>query len=178
MEMKISGKVSKILEYARDEAMRTGSYAICVDHLMLGIIRDGDNDATLALSDLEIKIEDLKRHIDSEILCENSVPFDHSDRLGVSRGAQSVINISGLEMLKEGAAEIEPRHLLLAISKTTGNATRAFFERTGISREILSSWFSSHKENAREPLAKKTEPRPIQFTQLIQIHSGESKIFS
>jgi len=178
MEMKISGKLSKILEYAHDEAMRTGSYAICVDHLMLGIIRDGDNDASSALTELEIRLDDLRRHIDSEILCENSIPFDHSNRIGVSRGAQSVINMAGLEMLKDGSGEIEPRHLLLAISKTTGNATRAFFERTGISHANLSEWYCDHKEKAPAQESVTPAPKPHTFTQLIHIQSGGSKIFS
>ena len=39
MEIKISRELNIIINFARDEAMRTGSYGISPDHLLLGIIR-------------------------------------------------------------------------------------------------------------------------------------------
>ena len=43
MEIRISEELNSIINYAREEAMRTGSYGIGPDHLFLGIIRHGDN---------------------------------------------------------------------------------------------------------------------------------------
>ena len=45
MEIKISDELNDIIRYARDEAMRTGSYGIGPDHLFLGILRHGENAA-------------------------------------------------------------------------------------------------------------------------------------
>ena len=45
MEMKISDELNLIVRYAREEAMRTGSYGIGTDHLVLGILRHADNNA-------------------------------------------------------------------------------------------------------------------------------------
>lgn len=36
MEIRISDELNDIIRYARDEAMRTGSYGIGPDHLFLG----------------------------------------------------------------------------------------------------------------------------------------------
>ena len=49
MEIKVSEELNFIIRYAGDEAMRTGYYAIGHDHLFLGIIRHGDNDACRVL---------------------------------------------------------------------------------------------------------------------------------
>jgi len=45
MEIRISDELNDIIRYARDEAMRTGSYGIGPDHLFLGVLRHGDNAA-------------------------------------------------------------------------------------------------------------------------------------
>ena len=45
MEIRISDELNDIIRYAKDEAMRTGSYGIGPDHLFLGVLRHGDNAA-------------------------------------------------------------------------------------------------------------------------------------
>ena len=49
MEIKVSDELNGIINYSRDEAMRTGSYGIGPDHLFLGIIRHEDNNAFRAM---------------------------------------------------------------------------------------------------------------------------------
>ena len=46
MQLQVSGELNNIINYAREEAMRTGSYGIGTDHLYLGVIRDAENKAT------------------------------------------------------------------------------------------------------------------------------------
>ena len=45
MTIRISEELNLILNFSREEAMRTGSYGIGPDHMMLGIIRHCDNQA-------------------------------------------------------------------------------------------------------------------------------------
>ena len=52
MGISISDELNAIINYSRDEAMRTGSYGIAPDHLFLGIIRHGENTAADALRGL------------------------------------------------------------------------------------------------------------------------------
>ena len=61
MEIKISDQLNGIIKYAREEAMRTGSYGIGPDHLFLGLIRHEDNTAFRALRDLGLDPEELKQ---------------------------------------------------------------------------------------------------------------------
>ena len=60
MEMKISDELNLIVRYAREEAMRTGSYGIGTDHLVLGILRHADNNACRALRGLGADPEHVK----------------------------------------------------------------------------------------------------------------------
>ena len=63
MEIRISEELNSIINYAREEAMRTGSYGIGPDHLFLGIIRHGDNPACTVLRSLGADLESMKAFI-------------------------------------------------------------------------------------------------------------------
>ena len=69
MEIKISEELNAIINYARQEAMRTGSYGIGPDHLFLGMLRHEDNTACQVLSQLDTDLQEFKRFIDSKIFC-------------------------------------------------------------------------------------------------------------
>ena len=68
MEIRFSQEMLTILGYARDEAMRTGSYGIGADHVMLALIRHRDNDACRALDACGVEVDLLKRDIDERVL--------------------------------------------------------------------------------------------------------------
>ena len=58
MEISISDELHSIINFSREEAMRTGSYGIAPDHLFLGILRHRENIATDALRAAEIDLEE------------------------------------------------------------------------------------------------------------------------
>ena len=66
MEIKFSLEFTTVLSYAREEAMRTGSYSIAADHLLLAGIRHRDNAACEALTALGIDLEELKAFVWNE----------------------------------------------------------------------------------------------------------------
>lgn len=144
MKIKFSKEVMTIAEYAREEAMRTGWYGISPDHLMLAILRHGDNDACRALSALGVSLSALKAHIDSSIFREEPVPFNDLDKVEMGRAARGVMNMSAFEALRSGTEEVLPAHLLTAISRTSGNATADFFVTSGISPSRLTDHFGTH----------------------------------
>lgn len=141
MKIKFSREVQTIAEYAREEAMRTGWYGITPDHLMLAILRHGDNDACRALTALGVNLSSLKAHIDSRIFREEPVPFNDLDKVEMSRAARGVMNMSAFEALRSGLEEVLTAHLLTAISRTGGNATADFFLTSGISPAGLTEYF-------------------------------------
>ena len=50
LQLQLSDEVQKIMTYSREEAMRLGNYTIGPEHLLLGILRHGDNEATALLT--------------------------------------------------------------------------------------------------------------------------------
>jgi ATP-dependent Clp protease ATP-binding subunit ClpC len=131
MQIRISDELNTILLYARDEAMRTGSYAIGADHLMLGILRHGENAACLLLKELDVDLAVFKRYVDSCLFRERSVPYSAEDKMTVGRSAQNVINMAAFEALKVGSDEVRSLHLLVALSRAADTASAPWLAERG-----------------------------------------------
>ena len=115
MEIRISEELNSIINYAREEAMRTGSYGIGPDHLFLGIIRHGDNPACTVLRSLGADLESMKAFIDSRIFTNEQIPYSELENITFSRSSQNVLNITVLEAGRMKCREALTQHLLLAL---------------------------------------------------------------
>ena len=131
-EIRISDELNNIIRYAREEAMRTGSYGIGPDHLFLGMMRQGDNDACRVLVGLGVDIDEFKRFIDSHIFTNESIPYSEADKISFSRYAQNVLSITVMEASKMNSAEAGSIHLLLALCRTTENYGQAYLRQHGV----------------------------------------------
>ena len=176
MEIRISQRLNDILGYAREEAIRTGQYAIAADHLALGILRDADNDACKSLSELGIDTAGLKSFIDAGISNGKIVPFCDSDRIAVGRSAESAINLAAMEALKAGQAEVSPAHLLLAISRMADSVCSDFLAEAGVTAERLAALMKERHYLSNS--VKTVTPSPDEIKHIIRISEGNSKIFS
>ena len=132
MEIKISDELNSIIRYAREEAMRTGSYGIGPDHLFLGMMRHADNDACRLLVGLGVDIDEFKRFIDSHIFTNESIPYSEADKVSFSRYAQNVLSITVMEASKMNASEATSLHLMLALCRTTENYGQAYLRQHGV----------------------------------------------
>mgnify|MGYP004456302019 FL=1 len=140
MEIRISGELNDIIRYAKDEAMRTGSYGIGPDHLFLGVLRHGDNVAFRTVTGLGIDADNFKRFIDSHIFTNEPIPFAESDKISFTRYAQNVLSITVLEASKQGVDEANSLHLLLALCRTTENYGQAYLRQHGVDYGRLLSY--------------------------------------
>ncbi len=140
MEIRISGELNDIIRYAKDEAMRTGSYGIGPDHLFLGILRHGDNVAFKAVTAQGIDPDNFKRFIDSHIFTNEPIPYSEADRMSFTRYAQNVLSITVLEASKQGVDEADSLHLLLALCRTTENYGQAYLRQHGVDYGRLLSY--------------------------------------
>lgn len=176
MEIRLSQRLNDILEYAREEAMRTGRRAISADHLTLGILRDADNDACRALADLGIDTAEMKRFIDAGFKGNGIVPFGDSDKISVTRSAQSAINMAALEALKSERTEVSPAHLILAVSRIQGSASRQFLENAGLGTDRLSGYLK--EKGLLLNSARAVTPSPQDFMHIINIPNINTKTIS
>ncbi len=132
MDLKVSEELNSIINYAREEALRTGSYGIGPDHLLLGIIRHGENNACTTLKGLDADLGQLKSFIDSKIFTNEIIPYSELENITFSRGAQNVLSLTIMEATRLRSSEADAQHLLLALCRTTGSYGQAYLRSTGI----------------------------------------------
>ena len=132
MQIQISDALNSIIKYAREEAMRTGSYGIGPDHLFLGIIRHEDNTAFRVLQGLGVEPAELKSFIDGRIFTNETIPYSEIDHINFSRQAQNVLSITVMEATRLKSQEAAPHHLLLALCRTTDSYGQAFLRNRGV----------------------------------------------
>ena len=151
MEIRISGELNDIIRYAKDEAMRTGSYGIGPDHLFLGVLRHGDNAAFRTVTGLGIDADNFKRFIDSHIFTNEPIPYAESDKISFTRYAQNVLSITILEASKQGVTEANSLHLLLALCRTTENYGQAYLRQHGVDYGRLLSYMRDEGMLGKDP---------------------------
>lgn len=151
MEIRISDELNDIIRYAKDEAMRTGSYGIGPDHLFLGVLRHGDNAAFRTVTGLGIDADNFKRFIDSHIFTNEPIPYAESDKISFTRYAQNVLSITVLEASKQGVTEANSLHLLLALCRTTENYGQAYLRQHGVDYGRLLSYMRDEGVLGKDP---------------------------
>ena len=132
MEISISDELNSIINFSREEAMRTGSYGIAPDHLFLGILRHRENTAVDVLRGAMIDIEEMKQFIDEKIFTNEHIPYSEIDKVSFSRGAQNVLSFTILEATKLRSAQASSQHLLLALCKVGGSYGSTYLHDQGI----------------------------------------------
>lgn len=132
MEISISDELNSIINYSREEAMRTGSYGIAPDHLFLGILRHRENSATDALIGTGADVEELKQFIDSRIFTNEHIPYSDIDKVSFSRGTQNVLSFTILEATKLRSRQASSQHLLLALMRANGSYGCSYLNDMGI----------------------------------------------
>ena len=132
MSGQYSQKLSDILVYSREEAGRLHCDYIGPEHLLLALLRDGNNMAIELLNKLHVDLRALKSEIENDI--ERSNTFnDTAQSLDLNSIANKIMRLTILEarMLKKSPADVE--HLLLAILKENHNMAADVLSRNEVS---------------------------------------------
>lgn len=157
MRLSISPELNEIVGYARDEAMRTGSYSIGTDHLFLGLLRHADNPACRCLAALGTDLEEFKDCLDRLIITGDLISYSEIDKVVFSRLCQNVLNLTILEATRLHSASADSRHLLLALLRSTGVGA-SFLAEHGITSKLVLEQIKG-SESTSEP--KPEEPENV-----------------
>lgn len=164
MEIGISDALNSIINYSREEAMRTGSYGIAPDHLFLGILRHQENSAADALTGTGIDTHELKQFIDSRIFTNEHIPYSDIDKISFSRGTQNVLSFTILEATKLKSRTAAPPHLLLALMRTGGSYGYSYITDMGVDYGMIFRYMDKNSMLERgqeeEDMAENEEEAP------------------
>ncbi|MCK9219129.1 MAG: ATP-dependent Clp protease ATP-binding subunit [Bacteroidales bacterium] len=126
MEAKFSQRVKDVLIYSREEAQRLGNDYIGLEHLLLGIIREGDGLAIRILRNLGVDLAEIRKKVEMAVASHKERPVG-GENLPLIKQAERALKITYLEAKLFNSELIGTEHLLLAILKDENNlVTKAF----------------------------------------------------
>ena len=129
--------VSDIIMYSKEEANRLRNSYIGPEHLLLGLIREGEGKAIEILFNLQINLQDIKNQLEAIVKnnAENDTTYD--ENISFNDKASKVLKLCILEakLLRNIAADSE--HILLAIMKVKDNAAFHVLESNGVTYEKI-----------------------------------------
>ena len=187
MNNQYSQKLSDILVYSKEEAGRLRCDYIGPEHLLLAILRDGNNTAIDLLNRLHTNLRTIKSEIENDIERTNTFN-DTAQSLDLNSLANKIMRLTQLEarMLKKSPADVE--HLLLAILKDQYNMAADVLTRNDVSYDkvmeliTIKSDFSNgdfmddeeddefpteHKGETARPTSTKQQPKSSSDTPII-----------
>jgi ATP-dependent Clp protease ATP-binding subunit ClpC len=130
MDSNFSSQVNEIISYSREEALRLGNDFIGTEHLLLGLIRDGENLGMRVLKNFNVDLYELRKELELHIKDKSNKAIANINNIPLTKQAEKVIRIMVLEAKTLKSSTVESEHLMLSILKNKEN----------ICTQILSHW--------------------------------------
>jgi ATP-dependent Clp protease ATP-binding subunit ClpC len=141
MEAKFSPRVKDVISFSREEALRLGNDFIGVEHLLLGMIREGDGKAIKILLEFNLDLAQIRKEIEMNLSKTSSIKNANLTNIPLVKQAEKVLKITYLEAKLFKSPMIGTEHLLLSILK----------EQDSVACRILNKYGVIH-ENAKDEL--------------------------
>lgn len=121
MEAKFSPRVKDVITYSREEALRLGHDYIGTEHLLLGLIREGEGTAIKILQQLGVDLAELRKKIEASIKNTGSTGKNNLGNIPLIKQAEKALKITYLEAKVFKSPTIGTEHLLLSLLKDQDN---------------------------------------------------------
>jgi ATP-dependent Clp protease ATP-binding subunit ClpC len=136
MEARFSPRVKDVLTYSREEAIRLGHDYIGTEHLILGMIRDGEGVGIKILNTLGVDVNDLRKELEATIRPHSKNNVNVAN-IPIVKQAEKALKVTYLEAKLFNSAIIGTEHLLLAILKDEESVVTRILKRYKVDYNIV-----------------------------------------
>lgn len=139
MEAKFSQQVKDILQYSREEALRLNNDYIGVEHVFLGMLREGFTIAIQVLKNLDVDLEFLKLNIEKVLRRDDQSPIlpNVNRTLPLNKQLDRVLNLTFLEAKAMKNDLVQSEHLLLAMMREDNNLVAKLLKEYEITYDLI-----------------------------------------
>jgi len=131
MDENFSARVKDVIGYSKEEALRLGHDAIGTEHLVLGLLREGEGSAIELLQELNVDLLTLRQKVESlSALPESPSPLRKN--IPLTRQAEKALKTTFLEAKLYGSPTIRTAHLLLCILRNDNDPVTSTFRKLGV----------------------------------------------
>jgi ATP-dependent Clp protease ATP-binding subunit ClpC len=132
MEAKFSQRVKDVISFSREEALRLGNDFIGVEHLLLGLIREGDGKAIQVLNEFHLDLKLIRKEIEQNLLSSSTVSSQKLTNIPLVKQAERVLKLTYLEAKLYKSPVIGTEHLLLSILKNEDSFACTLLNKYGV----------------------------------------------
>jgi len=136
MEAKFSPRVKDVISYSREEALRLRHEYIGTEHLLLGLIREGDGVAIKILKNIGVDMAAVRQAIEEAVMGP-SVSRTSISNMPLTKQAEKVLKITYLEAKIFKSDIIGTEHLLLAILRDEDNIASQILSQFNVTYNVF-----------------------------------------
>jgi len=173
MDNNFSSQVKEIISFSREEALRLGNDFIGTEHLLLGLIREGDNTAIRILKSFNIDLYELRKEIELAVKDKTGKNIANINSLPLTKQAEKVIRVTVLEAKALKSPTVETEHLMLSILKNKENIATQILNQFDVDYDLFRNELGVVKSN--EPRAEYTDDNDDDFDEEKKYSQSKSR---
>lgn len=147
MDNNFSAQVKEIISFSREEALRLGNDFIGTEHLLLGLIREGENTAIKILKQLNVDLYELRKEVELAVKDKTGKNIANINSLPLTKQAEKVIRVTVLEAKALKSPLVETEHLMLSILKNKENIATQILNQYDVDYDAFRNELGMVKSN-------------------------------
>lgn len=147
MEAKFSNRVKEVISLSREEALRLGHDYIGTEHLLLGMIREGEGVAISLLKKLGVSLDELRAEIERATRGTATNNVKNLANIPLTKQSEKVLKITYLEAKIFKSQLIGTEHLLLSILRDEDNIASQVMEKFDVTYDVIKEMLEFQTEN-------------------------------
>ena len=157
MDDNFSPRVKDVISYSKEEAIRLGHDYIGTEHLMLGLIREGEGSAINILLNMGLDLKTFRNKIESISVPISTVQISSKKNLPLTRQAEKALKSTFLEAKIFQSSTIHTAHLLLCILRNEDDPITRLLMKYNINYDRVKTEYQSNYNNQGQKLESKPE---------------------
>ena len=154
MEAKFSNRVKEVISLSREEALRLGHDYIGTEHLLLGMIREGEGVAVSILKKLGVPLDELRNAIERAVKGTANHNVKNMANIPLTRQSEKVLKITYLEAKIFKSQLIGTEHLLLSILRDEDNIATQILNKFEVNYDSVKEMLEMQSDTGSLPKAK------------------------
>lgn len=171
MEAKFSNRVKEVISLSREEALRLGHDYIGTEHLLLGLIREGDGTAINILKKLGVPLDELRATIERATRSTAVNNVKNIANIPFTRASEKVLKITYLEAKIFKTNVIGTEHLLLSILRDEDNLATQILHQFNVTYDVVKEML----EHEHQPKASMESDDPEEESRFLGSRGSEGR---
>jgi ATP-dependent Clp protease ATP-binding subunit ClpC len=144
MDENFSPRVKDVISYSKEEALRLGHDVIGTEHLMLGLIREGEGSAIKILEGLHLDVSNFRGKVEGISIPNFQKEASIKKNLPLTRQAEKALKTTFLEAELYHSSIIRTAHLLLCILRNEEDPVSRLLKHAGVDYERVKKEYQQH----------------------------------